>query len=477
MKRIIIALIVFMGMASHKTLAYDIAVENEDGITIFYEYTGDGKNLMVVGCGYCPDTLRIPDEVTYMNRTRKVVIISDFSYNGGALSVIIGKNVLMIGSDAFKNCSLKYLKMGSGVEFIGESAFNHLEKIDFPSYECLFNITYCSYPIKIAGNLYINGELIKDLVIPNYVTSIADHLFDGCRSLTSVTIPNSVTSIGKETFSGCRSLVSVAIPNSITTIGEGAFRDCTHLTKLNIPNGVTSIEDVVFYNCRDLASISLPNSIISIGWGAFQSCSSLKSIVIPNSVITIGSQAFYESGIQQVTIGNSVKDIGSSAFNSCNLESVIIPNSVKAIGDNAFAYNEKLTTLTIGEGVTSIGGSAFSCDNLMNVISLIRSNIPTAGEIFPWDDKLTNAFSHNTLWNATLYVPYGTAEAYKSTEGWKNFVWIEEELPAEVERMKYVEKTIELSCNSIDGTKLVSPQKGINIVKMSDGTTKKVLVK
>lgn len=79
--------------------------------------------------------------------------------------------------------------------------------------------------------------------------------------------------------------------------------------------------------------------------------------------------------------------------------------------------------------------------------------------------------------NADLYVPQGKKSKYKSTEGWKDFVWIQEGLPAGVEGIKTDKEKTEVSRYSIDGKKLSEPQNGINIIKMSDGTTKKKIVK
>ena len=158
---------------------------------------------------------------------------------------------------------------------------------------------------------------------------------------------------------------------------------------------MTDIDDYAFYFCYGLTSLTIPNSVTSIGSGAFCHCSGLTSVTIPNSVTSIGSEVFYGcSGLTSLTIPNSVTSIGNSAFSGCSgLTSVTIPNSV-----------------------TSIGNQAFDGCDIPTVVSLIEN---------PFNIS-TNVFSNNTQKNATLYVPVGTIDKYKTTAGWKEFVFIEE---------------------------------------------------
>ena len=172
------------------------------------------------------------------------------------------------------------------------------------------------------------------------------------------------------------------------------------VTYMNRTRKVTSIGGWAFYECSRLTSVTIPNSVTSIGGSAFSSCSGLTSVTIPNSVTSIGNYAF--SGCSGLT-------------------SVTIPNSVTSIGSAAFYYCSGLTSVTIGSGVTSIGSSAFDRVDIPTVVSLIENPFAITGKTSD-----TRTFSQNTFNNATLYVPKGTIEKYKATEGWKDFLFIEE---------------------------------------------------
>lgn len=220
----------------------------------------------------------------------------------------------------------------------------------------------------INKNLYLNNEIVINLVIPDGITSIRQGAFLGFGCLTSVIIPDSVTTIERCAFYGCGGLKSV-------TIGSG----------------VTYIDDNVFTDCISLTSIAIPDCVAYIGVGAFEGCSSLTSITIPDSVTSIYAIAFYGcSGLMSITIGKGVIGIGDSAFMGCSgLTEIIIPDSVTIIDYCAFAGCDGLANITIGKGVMSIGGFAFS-----NRVGL--KSITYKGTIAEWENiKKENNWNSN----------------------------------------------------------------------------------
>ena len=145
-----------------------------------------------------------------------------------------------------------------------------------------------------------------------------------------------------------------------------------------------------------------------------------------------------------------------------------IPNSVTEIGNYAFDGCSSLTDVTIGNSVKTIGRCAFNgSSNLESIISL-ATTAPSADEY---------TFTTRTYLNATLYIPIGSLESYKSSTCWKNFLIEENDDIANVEGVKTNKNLVEKARYSLEGKKLLTPKKGINIIKMSDGTTKKIIVK
>ena len=129
-----------------------------------------------------------------------------------------------------------------------------------------------------------------------------------------------------------------------------------------------------------------------------------------------------------------------------------------SIEDGAFYYCSGLTSVTIGSGVTSIGYAAFDGADIPTVVSLIENPFAITGKT---SDSST--FTQNTFLNATLYVPKGTIEKYKATDGWKDFVFIEEGTPTGI---KVIENTQNKNATvyNLNGVRLSEPQKGINII-------------
>lgn len=386
-KKLFILFSILLSMVGTKAWAYDIAVENADGVTIYYNYITDGKELEVTYLindyythYFYSESVVIPEEVTYMNRTRKVTSIGDyaFRYCSDLTSITIPNSVTSIGKEAFSSC---------------------------------YDLT--------------------SITIPNSVTNIGESAFVKCSGLTSITIPNSVTNIEERAFASCSGLTSVAIGNGVASIGKSAFYGCKGLSSVHISDleswckisfawrdsNPLYFARRLYLNGEEIKDFVIPNSVTSIGKVTFYNCYSLKSVIIPNSVTSIGDSTFMDCGLTSVTIGNVVTSIGRSAFEGCKgLTSITIPNSVKSIEDYAFKYCSGLKSVTIGNGVTSIGYCAFSGWDLPEVISKIENP-------FNIDE---GTFSNNTYLNASLYVLAGTIDKYKATEGWNKFVFIEE---------------------------------------------------
>ena len=162
-------------------------------------------------------------------------------------SVTIPNSVTSIGSSAFQGCSnLASVTIGNSVESLGQDAFRDcsgLTSVNISDLTAWCNISFGSKyanPLYYAHHLYMNGEKVKDLVIPNSVTSIGKYAFFYCYDLTSVAIPNSVTSIGKYAFFYCHDLTSVKVGMaSPLSIASSTFTTQDYAT-LYVPAGSKS---------------------------------------------------------------------------------------------------------------------------------------------------------------------------------------------------------------------------------------------
>ena len=299
-------------------------------------------------------------------------------------SVIIPNSITKIGDMTFYNCSgLTSITIPNSVIAIGNYAFNGcngLAAVHITDLEAWCKISFGninSNPLRYAHHLFMDGNEISDLIIPNSINSI-DKIFSGCTGFISVTIPSSVISIVDDAFSGCINLKKVVLnsnniePNGSTLGNIFGFQ----VSEYVFGDNITSIENYAFKGFNGLNSITIGKNMNKIGIGAFLNCSNLKKIIINSNSITskeyrsdFSLKEIFGDQVTEYIIGESVTAIGKYAFYGCsNISSITIPNSIINIGWNAFSNCKGLTTLTIPNSVTSIGMEAFSnCSGLEKI--------------------------------------------------------------------------------------------------------------
>ena len=309
---------------------------------------------------------------------------------------------------------------------------------------------------------------LTSLTLPVGITSIGYDAFAYCSGLTSLTLPAGITSIGEYAFYGCSGLTSLNLPAGITEIGESTFSDCSGLTSLTLPDGITSIGISAFAYCSGLTSLTLPAGITSINYGAFLDCSGLTSLTLPDGITSIGSRAFYGcSGLTSLTLPAGITSIGDDTFYGCSgLTSLTLPAGITSIGEYAFSGCSGLTSLNLPAGITWIGESAFSYCSGLTSIYVYAEKVPRIGRY---------AFEGCASRKCTLYVPKGTYDNYRLSE-FGYFENIVEFDAIGIDKTTTSTDVEEVSRYSLNGQRLVGPTKGLNIVKYSDGSVKKVAV-
>ena len=253
---------------------------------------------------------------------------------------------------AFSDCNLTSIVIPEGVKSIGECALSCLsDSVTIPStvtsigYEAFGgeygdlkavyisdlvawcgisiggSVGSCGSPFFNGAKLYLDGELVTDLVIPDGVTSINSQVFYNYEYLTSVTIPDSVTSIGDWAFANCSNLESVSLGDGIKDMGMAVFSGCDKLLYNECDNGIYLGNADNLYlvlmqvKSLDITSCKIADTTKIIVDSVFQGCISLENIAIPDSVTTIGQQTFVNCpNLANITIGKGLSSIGLQAF-------------------------------------------------------------------------------------------------------------------------------------------------------------------
>ena len=326
-----------------------------------------------------------------------------------------------------------YFSYDEGVRSFDElqyfTSVQNLVTNEFSGCEYLTSIQLPAQLKTVGSGAFRNCIRLKSIDIPDMVTTINDQAFLGCFSLTSLRLGESLKTIGETAFKGCNTIQSLIIPSSVSSISQNAFQNCTSLA------AITVAEDNQVYDSRENCNAIVTSSTNTIMLGCYNT-------TFPSSVVAIGPSAFYGcSRLQSINVPEGITSIGTSAFSSCkNLTTAVLPTTLITLGNSAFDGCSSLTDVHLSEGLTTIEPSAFfGCRSLTHIT--IPSTV-TAIKSYAFNEcsslvEVTVGFStpmsiNSTTFSnrkkATLYVPIGCVDAFKSATYWQDFKSIKEKL-------------------------------------------------
>ena len=363
---------------------------------------------------------------------------------------------------------------------------------------------------KLEAYSFFRCPNLVDITISSSVKELGEGCFAVCP-IWNIELPPSLEIIGEQCFSGCGYLQSIYIPASVKNIGLACFAGCSNLYSVIVSNSNTVYDSrndcnaIIETNSNALISgcksTVIPNTVTSIYHHAFAYIYSLKEIQIPTSITSIGMEAFKGTGLQTIFIPKSITELSSlsPSFADCqDLESIIvdednprycdidgvlidkennclmtypagkrdkeytIPNTITSIVNYAFLKNRYLTSITLGESIEYLGIDVFSGTSIMKLTCLAKQ-CPESG-----------GFA-DLYYNATLYVPKESIDLYKSTRPWSYFKSIVDIESTDINHITNTDDNEIKAVFGVDGKRINGMKKGMNIVKMNDGETRKVI--
>ena len=480
------------------------------------------NNLKVIGeyaferCSGFTGNLTLPNSVTTIGSS------AFYNCSGFTGNLTIPNSVTTIEERAFLGCSgfTGNLTIPNSVTTIGPSAF-------FGCSGFKGNLTI-SNSVTTIGKQAFRGcsGFTGDLTIPNSVTTIENSTFENCFGFKGkLTIPNSVTTIGNSAFGGCSGFTGkLTIPNSVTTIGYSAFGGCSGFTgDLIIPNSVTTIGNLAFRGCSGFTGdLSLPKSLEIVGSLSFTNCKKIKTIKFQSlPKVLDGSLDNYrnykaifslsdDSYISPEATG-TVNAISYTRKMSSDWGTLVLPYSLTLTGSEPYrlyaisAVSEDELVLKQLEGVVAAGtpcvvkrnGSeselSFEANNA-DIKTEINGS-PVGDMTFSgtyWTEEVNSGYviSKNSFWNVA---ELNKSDLVKGVKVKPFRAWLDGTSPNGASQLSICVSdtatgigaagTIDALNDTateyydLSGKRLDELQRGVNIVRMKSGKTKKIIIK
>ena len=362
-----------------------------------------------------------------------------------------------------------------------------------------------------------------NLTLPNSVTTIGSSAFCNCYGFTgNLTIPNSVTTIGNWAFENCTGFTgNLTLPNSVTTIGNTAFCNCSGFTgNLTIPNSVTTIGNGAFENCYGFTGyLSFPKSLKKIGTGVFRSSNNIHTVNFQSLPEGISGNLGWQTMIVNLADDSYISDLASGTVDAISYTrtisndwgTLVLPYSLTLTGSEPYrlyaisAVSEDELVLKQLEGVVAAGtpcvvkrnGSESELTFSANTaeLNMAINDQPMDGMNFSgtyWTKDVTNGYiiAKDRFWNVEKLKGVDSVKAVKvgPFRAWLDGT--SANAPAQLS-MRIDGSTTGINASEaldalndaeaeyydLSGKRLDEPQKGVNIVRMKSGKTKKIIIK
>ena len=455
--------------------------------------------------------------LTLSNKLETIGELAFYGCTGFTGSLKLPSSVTDIGYGAFMNC--KYftsLELSNALSVIPVSAFKGCEGLS-GSLVIPDPVTEIGEGA-FAGCTGFNGTL----TLSNKLETIGVSAFYGCSGFTgSLTLPSSVTTIGQSAFCTCRSFTKLELPNTLSVIPTQAFMHCRSLSgELVIPASVTEIGRLAFYDCQNLnavtGQVTLPKSLKKIGDNVFLDTDNINTVNFLS--LPEGISGFLGQKKKAVSLSDDsyISDKASGTVNeisytrqmSNNWGTLVLPYSLTLTGDEPYRLytidkmeGEELVLSRL-EGTVAAGtpcvvkrkGSESELTFGANdaELNMAINDQPMDGMKFSgtyWTKDVDNGYiiAKDCFWNvdklkgvdSVTAVKVGPFRAWLSGTSANAPAQLSMRIDGSTTGIDAIDalNDAEAEYYDLSGKRLDEPQKGVNIVRMKSGKTKKIIIK
>ena len=516
-------------VVSHKVVDGKCVIEFDAPITkipaeAFFRCKNLIGNLVIpnsvteIGDNAFYECTELKGDLTIPNSIKTIGTSAFYKCSGFTGDLTIPNSVKTIGMWAFNGCSgfTGNLTIPNSVKTIGNSAFSGC-------YGFTGKLTISDSVTTIGNSAFFNCKgFTGDLTIPNSVKTIGNKAFYNCYGFTgNLTIPNSVTTIGESAFMKCKGFTGdLTIPNSVTTIGNRAFQGCSGFTgKLTISNSVTTIGKLAFSNSGFTGDLSLPKSLEVVAISSFQNCKNIKTINFQS--LPEGISEYLDDQKRTVSLSDDsyISDKASGTVNeisytrkmSSDWGTLVLPYPLTLTGNKPYRLytienmnGDELVLKQLDKDVLAgtpcvvkRNGSETELTFGANNAAL---NMATEGKTVGdmtfrgtyWTEEVNSGYviSKNSFWNVA---ELNKSDLVKGVKVKPFRAWLDGTSPNGASQLSICVSdtatgigaagTIDVLNDTateyydLSGKRLDELQRGVNIVRMKSGKTKKIIIK